>query len=285
MRWLPGHRRRREHLPDSPPAPPHPAADSSSSGIFIHLSNVVHVSGRPLDGKARLYLWRLREDGIEEIRLEFRGRATTRVTRNGAVRTEATSLVHTDIPLWVHDVQDDDPDLGYIEDWKPFSIQLPPDLPPTLSSSSLAASVEVRYTLTVVGVRPAIPHNERRIHIPLVVVPRDSSVSVDVKNRLPGMGVLADPIPWKTERVEKRIRRGIWAQYATAQVQITLPDVSALPLYARIPFFIDIVTTSPPLTRAKADTFSSGRPVFPSVPTAFTALDFRLRRRLRVRAI
>ncbi|KAI9059986.1 hypothetical protein FKP32DRAFT_1595734 [Trametes sanguinea] len=284
MRWLPGHRRCREHLPDSPPAPPRPAADPSSSGIFIHLTNVIHVSGCPIDGKARLYLWRLREDDIEEIRLEFRGRATTRVTRNGIVQTEATSLVHTDIPLWVHDVQDDDPDLGYIEAWRPFNIQLPPHLPPTLCHSAPAASLEVRYTLTVVGIRPAIPHNERRIHIPIVVVPRDSSASVNVKTRLPGTGVLADPTPWKTERAEKRIRRGLWGQYATAQVQITLPDVSALPLYTRIPFFTDILTTSPPLTRAKADTFSSGKPVFPSVPTAFTALDFRLRRRLRVRA-
>ncbi|OSC96388.1 hypothetical protein PYCCODRAFT_1441091 [Trametes coccinea BRFM310] len=285
MKWLCGYLHSSRRPSPGTPIRPHKPSANSIPGVLIRLHNPIHCSGCPVEGEIRLVLWQLREDGIEHVRLELRGRATTRVTRGHPAQTETIPLVHIDIPLWTYEGLEDEPDLGHVLVSKSFSFQLPPELPPTLYNSGRTTEAEVKYAITVVGVRPEDPQHHRRMHIPIVVVPpSDNRQLLDVKARLSGTVTMADIVPWRTERAEKRIRRAPWGRHATAQVQLTIPDLSALPLYTKILFVIDILTTSPLLTRAKADTSSQHRPVFPAVPAEFTMLEFKLRRRISLRA-
>ncbi len=63
-----------------------------------------------------------------------------------------------------------------------------------------------------------------------------------------------------------------------------LPDVPALPLFTKIPYIIDIITTTAPLARSKANAQPAHKAVFPPPPAIHTELTFRLIRRTAIRA-
>ena len=61
---------------------------------------------------------------------------------------------------------------------------------------------------------------------------------------------------------------------------MSIPDVPVLPLFAELPFVIDITTTTAPLTRTKADALPPDKPIFPAPPVAHSDIQFRLNRSL-----
>ena len=66
--------------------------------------------------------------------------------------------------------------------------------------------------------------------------------------------------------------------------QLSIPDVRVLPLFCDIPYQIKIVTTTAPLTAAKAQTCPLGKPVFPAPPSAHTDINFKVCQRVYIRA-
>ena len=63
---------------------------------------------------------------------------------------------------------------------------------------------------------------------------------------------------------------------------MSIPDVPVLPLFAQLPFVIDITTTTPPLIRAKADALPPDKSIFPAPPVAHKNIQFRLNRCLSI---
>ena len=62
--------------------------------------------------------------------------------------------------------------------------------------------------------------------------------------------------------------------------QVSIPDVPVLPLFTPLPFLITITTMTAPMTRAKALSHPSNKPIFPTPPQKQTDIDFRLYRNL-----
>ena len=65
---------------------------------------------------------------------------------------------------------------------------------------------------------------------------------------------------------------------------MSIPDVKVLPLFCDIPYQIRIVTTTAPLTAAKARAHPAGKPIFPAPPTTHADVDFKVCRRVYIRA-
>ena len=56
------------------------------------------------------------------------------------------------------------------------------------------------------------------------------------------------------------------------------------PLFVPIPFEIRVKTVTPPIPRAKADAYSPDKAIFPPVPTSFSMVQLKLKRKLYIRA-
>ncbi|RPD71364.1 hypothetical protein L226DRAFT_208140 [Lentinus tigrinus ALCF2SS1-7] len=87
--------------------------------------------------------------------------------------------------------------------------------------------------------------------------------------------------PWKKLYSEKKVRKGFWRHgySGTVRVEISLPDAPALPLFAKIPYIIDVITTTAPLTRGQANAHPAHKAIFPPPPTTSSELTFNLIRR------
>ena len=64
--------------------------------------------------------------------------------------------------------------------------------------------------------------------------------------------------------------------------QLKLPRIPVLPISSDVPYTITVTTVSAPLARSKSP--PADKPVFPPVPLTPDGLEFKLHRRLRVRA-
>ncbi|KAI0355527.1 hypothetical protein OH77DRAFT_333492 [Trametes cingulata] len=249
--------------------------------ISIGLPAVLFVSGCAVEGELELDFRGLQKDDIQEVHVKLRGSAKTEMSRNNSTRSNFIQLVRDDASVWTRGTVYPPPDSDIIR--VPFRLQLPPGLPPSFHYSARPAKASVIYSLTAVGVRPGAFKSNRRIQQPLAVVPRDD-VGVNVREQLAALAAAGAEPPWRTEVKQKRIRRGIWGDYATVKVQWSIPNMSPLPLFVPIPFMIRIDTTSPPLTRAKADAHPPDKPIFPPPPSSYSMLEFKLVQDLYLRA-
>lgn len=67
-------------------------------------------------------------------------------------------------------------------------------------------------------------------------------------------------------------------------MQFSIPDVKVLPLFCDIPYQIKIVTTTAPLTAAKAHAHPAGKPIFPAPPSTHNDINFKVCRCVYIRA-
>ncbi|KAI8989923.1 hypothetical protein BD414DRAFT_460256 [Trametes punicea] len=256
------------------------ASSSPNAAIIVHLPRSLHVSGCPVEGEVELDFRRLHEENINEVHLKLRGSAETIITRDRMTLREVIPLVHDDASLWTLGSVYPPPGSDTLR--IPFRLQLPLDLPPSFSYAGLGRTASVRYSLTAVGTRPGTFHFNRRVRVPLAIVQKDTA-GVRVREKLQDMTVGLG-YPWRTMRREEKIRRGLWGDYATVQVQLMIPDLTVHPLFAPIPFVIDVKTITPPIARAQAEVHPPDKPVFPPVPSAFNMMQFKLQRKLHIRA-
>ncbi|KAI9059985.1 hypothetical protein FKP32DRAFT_1595731 [Trametes sanguinea] len=263
-------------------APASSSATSSNAGVTVHLPNNLYVSGGPVEGEVELDFAQLRQDNVESVHVKLRGRASTYVTINTTTLQEVISLVRVSATLWSNGAAYPPPGSNTLR--FPFSFQLPSNLPPSLSYVGGGGVVAIQYALTAVAVRPGTFNRNRRVRVPIALVQADRREYVEMRDRLLRVGAAGEDVPWRTWRAEENVRKGLWGDYGSVKVRLMIPELPALPLFAPIPFVIEIKTTSPPLTRAKADALPQGKPVFPAAPEGFSALQFKLRRKLRIRA-
>ncbi|OSC96389.1 hypothetical protein PYCCODRAFT_1441092 [Trametes coccinea BRFM310] len=258
------------------------SATSSNCGVTVHLPSNLYVSGGPVEGEVELDFAQLRQDNIQDVRVKLRGRAETFVTINTTTTQETISLVRVSVTLWTNGAAYPAPGSNSLR--IPFSFQLPTDLPPSLSYVGGGGVVSIRYALTAVAVRPGAFHRNRRVRVPIALVHADPPEYINIRNHLLRVAAASETTLFKTYRTEDNVRKGLWGDYGSVKVQLMIPELPVLPLFVPIPFVIEIKTTSPPLTRAKADALPQGKPVFPAAPEEFSALQFKLRRSLRIRA-
>ncbi|KAH9884970.1 hypothetical protein C8Q73DRAFT_718674 [Cubamyces lactineus] len=249
--------------------------------ISIRPIGHLFVSGCTVEGEVELDFRQLRQDNIQEVHVKLRGSAKTAISRNETTRREDIPLVRENASLWTQGTVYPPPGRDTLQ--IPFRLQLPPDLPPSFHYRDLGKRASVQYSLTAVGVRPGTFQFNRRLRLPLAIVQKDT-VGVSARDSMLAMAAGGAQCPWKVFRGEEKIRRGLWGNYATVQVEIMIPDIPVLPLFVPIPFVINIKSTTPPLTRAAAETHPPDKPIFPPVPTAYHLLDFTLQRTLRIRA-
>ncbi|KAH9854831.1 hypothetical protein C2E23DRAFT_893725 [Lenzites betulinus] len=249
--------------------------------ISVRLSHSLYVSGCPVDGEVILNLRHIQADNIQEVHVKLRGFAKTTVKRGKVVHVQTIALVRDDVSLWRNGAAYPPPGSDVMR--FPFQLLLPPNAPPSFQSSGLRRSSSIRYALTAVGVRPGALQFNRRISVPLVVVPADHA-GVAVREKLTATAASGGTYEWNAAYKEEKIRRGLWGEYSTVQVHLFLPAIPVYPLYTPIPFIITIKSISAPLTRAKADALPPEQPAFPPVPTAYETVEFKLYSHLDVAA-
>ncbi|PSR74842.1 hypothetical protein PHLCEN_2v9556 [Hermanssonia centrifuga] len=87
---------------------------------------------------------------------------------------------------------------------------------------------------------------------------------------------------WRTIKELKRIRRGIWEDYANVTVSISLPDIDVFPVQSPIPFILTVLTTSKPSQQEDSSKEQAVFPVPPADPRK--GIELKLLRRVAVNA-
>ncbi|KAI0364559.1 hypothetical protein BV20DRAFT_1125540 [Pilatotrama ljubarskyi] len=255
---------------------------SPRPAISLHLPRTLFVAGCVVEGEVELDVRQLHEDDIHEVHVKLRGHAKTELTCDKITDRETIRLVRDDASLWARGTAYPPPGSDTLR--VPFRFQLPPHLPPSFQYRGATASASVMYSITAVGVRPGTLSFNRRIRQPLAIVQKDDGPGIIARKQLATLAATGEEPSWRTELKEEKIRRGLWGDYATVEVRCSIPTVSPLPSFVPIPFVIKIKTTTTPLTRAKAGAYSPDKPIFPPAPSSCGAVDFRLRRKLFLRA-
>jgi hypothetical protein len=98
----------------------------------------------------------------------------------------------------------------------PFSIQLPSGLPPSFHYSSGSLTAAVSYSISVVGARHGVFHANRRIRQIFSVVPSATAYELNAREAL-RQGWNG---PWKPIVNNRKMRRGIFGDYADAKVEV-----------------------------------------------------------------
>ncbi|KAI0650969.1 hypothetical protein C8Q79DRAFT_1007179 [Trametes meyenii] len=257
---------------------------SKPSGISVHLPPALYVSGHWVEGKVELNLEQLQQDNIQEVHVKLRGYAFTSYVINTTVMVERVPLVPDEASqsLWSRGSAQYPSGSRTVR--VPFRLEVPLDAPPSFKYSSLMknGSGSIRYAVTAVGVRPGALHVNRRARVTLALVPKDL-VGLSVRERLSALGD-GQISQWRTESKEEKIRRGLWGDYSTVQVQLSIPDEPVLPLFTPVPVIIKVQSTTPPSAHRKAEGSNSDKPVFPPVPDAYNKLEFKLERKSFVSA-
>ncbi|OJT10309.1 hypothetical protein TRAPUB_13177 [Trametes pubescens] len=254
---------------------------SSSHAISVHLDHTLLVSGCPVEGAVELNFRDLQENGIQEVHLKLRGIIRTENVSNSPTGIKTIELARDDASIWCLGGAYPMPGSDTLR--IPFRLQLPSDVPPSFHYDRHSRKGAIRYAITAVGTRSGALHLNRRARVSLAVVPKDA-MGVGIREKFALMAATGTDTEWRTERREEKMRRGLWGDYATAQVELQVPKTSVFPLYVPIPFVIKIRTSSPPLTRAKADAHPPGEPVFPQVPTTYSAIQLKLHRKVFIKA-
>ncbi|KAL1944375.1 hypothetical protein VTO73DRAFT_3560 [Trametes versicolor] len=249
--------------------------------LTVRLFRAVHVSGCPIEGEVELNLRGIHEEDIQEVHVKLRGVARTCITRDKDDSYQHIPLFQGDALLWRRgDVY---PPPGSDTLRFPFRFQLKPDLPPSFKFASISRKASILYAISAVGVRPGTFNSNYRVRVPLAIVPADPA-GVLIREKLSAMLSVESEVGWRTEWNEAKIRRGLWGEYSTVQVLLSIPNLPAYPLHVSIPFIIKIKSVSAPLTRAKAEALPADKPAFPAVPVTYEQLQFKLKSKMRIEA-
>lgn len=132
------------------------------------------------------------------------------------------------------------------------------------------------------GARPGAFVRNRRVGVIFPVVPPASAADLAAGAQLAGGWKGAH---WKVV-AEKRIRRGLWGEYATVEAELTIPDLPAYPAGAPIPFRLQVTTLTKTVKRKDHPdpAYDGGKPLFPAPPTGPAGAKMALNRKVVVKA-
>ncbi|RPD67562.1 hypothetical protein L226DRAFT_529889 [Lentinus tigrinus ALCF2SS1-7] len=245
-----------------------------SPALTLSVPPTIFCTGGDVYGEVLLDFRQVQQENIQQVHVKLRGFMQTMINRQSSTQRETIPLIHSSLDLWTQGSAYPPPGTDILH--LPFRFRLPDTLPPSFHYHTRVTSAYVLYELAAVGVRPGMFQFNRRLRMPLAVVPKDT-MGGRLRDSMSSLG-------WrKGEKVEK-IRKGLWGDYSTVQVELLLTDMPVLPLFTDIPFIINVTTTTAPLTRSKADAHPESKPIFPAPPAIHTAIDFRLMRIMRLRA-
>ncbi|KAL6306459.1 hypothetical protein BKA93DRAFT_729648 [Sparassis latifolia] len=247
---------------------------SSKRPITLHFSRQLCVAGGTVQGEVELNFPLAQEDDIEEVHVKLSGSVKTNIYRNNTMIRESVHLLREDRVLWRRGTAYPPPGSHTLS--FPFEFALPTHLPPSFHFNGFNVGGSVSYELEVVGVRRGTFHWNRRMQVPLAVVPCDTtghSLRTAVQNGWRGA--------WATLTREERVRKGVWGDHAHVKMILRLPDLIQFPLFTPIPFSIRIVSISKPMKRENTP---EDKPIFPTPPQYPEEIQFELRRSVYVRA-
>ncbi|KAI0658706.1 hypothetical protein C8Q70DRAFT_1054840 [Cubamyces menziesii] len=251
---------------------------STNPAVRIHLPGNVFVSGCPVEGEVELNVRILQEENVQEVRIELKGVAKIAISHESKISTESIQLANSTVSLWTRGTTYPPPGEDTLR--VPFHMRIPANAPPPFEYNGWAKKGSIRYTLVAVCVKPGAVQRYQRVYVPLAVAGKDTT-GVAAREKLSAIAAGAQGL-WRVHHAEENIRKGLWGDYATVEVDLRMPDIGTFPLYVPIPFEIDITTRSAPLPRSKADAYPRDKPVFPPVPTAYHLLEFKLRRHVHI---
>ncbi|KAI0638683.1 hypothetical protein C8Q77DRAFT_1154293 [Trametes polyzona] len=253
---------------------------ASPRSFTLHLAHALYVTGSPLEGIVELDL--RREEHVQEVHVELRGTARTDINQGDVWDSHNLCLVHGTISVWSRDGATSKLPSDTLR--ISFRFDIPDGLPPPCIYHGIGGLFStIRYTVTAVAVRSGAFRSNRRISLPIAMVPRDP-VGLEVRQALTAMTTSGIVPSWRTDRVQQQVRRGLWGTHATALVELHIPNLATYPLFTPIPFVIKIRTISVPITRAKAAAYPEDRPVFPQTPTSYEQLELKIRHLVTLKA-
>ncbi|KAI1791024.1 hypothetical protein LXA43DRAFT_448963 [Ganoderma leucocontextum] len=250
---------------------------STSSALTVVVPPTIHCGGSFVEGEVLLNFRQLQEENFDEVCVELSGDIQTRVRRNKHLYEEKHRILSSQFYVWTRGAAYPQPDTDVLH--LPFRFPLPDGLPPSFHFRVWEINTSILYAIDTTGVRRGKFKVNKKVHTPIMVLPKDEA-GVGVRM---GLGAGVGPgsyTRWKNVWAEEKIRKGIWGEYATARVMVSIPDVPVLPLFTPLPFLITITTMTAPMTRAKALSHPQNKPIFPAPPQSHTDIHFRLCRNL-----
>ncbi|RPD55390.1 hypothetical protein L227DRAFT_510130 [Lentinus tigrinus ALCF2SS1-6] len=183
------------------------------SAIQVVLPRTTYCSGSSVEGEVRLNFRHLQENRFERVQVTLRGRALVCEDEDSTER-ETVPLAELSRVLWTYGSQYPPPDSDILRLF--FSFQLPDDIPPSFLDSGSGGASAVLYSITTTGVRPGALAKPWKQYTPIMVVSRDEASSI-----------LTQPLhspdfTWRTEHKEKKVRKGLWGDYATVKIEVCL---------------------------------------------------------------
>ncbi|KAI0741772.1 hypothetical protein C8Q80DRAFT_1110257 [Daedaleopsis nitida] len=249
---------------------------TSSSALAVHLPPIIYTNGSTVEGEVEIDFRALQEENIDEVQARFRCVSEAAIGGPKAMDAQDAKLVRLtgeDTSLWSRGGAYPQPGSHTLR--CPFKFTLPPEVPPSFHYASRSYGANVRYSVTAVGVRKGRRINKRH-QVTFAVLPLDK-----VGARIKAAG---ETHGWKKFNREERIRKGLFGEYSKVEVELALADIPVLPIFSTIPYSISVTTTSPPLSRSKANALPADKPVFPPVPASPHDMEFKLNRRLKLTA-
>ncbi|KAM5542524.1 hypothetical protein V8D89_003983 [Ganoderma adspersum] len=248
-----------------------------------------YCAGSDVEGEVLLEFPKVQDEQIEEVVVALRGLLEVSVlhTAQRTTSTNSRELIHLMQSIWKRGSAYPPPDSHILR--IPFRFHLPsdPKILPSVSWHEWRDSVSISYYVEVTALRPTtLFANDKRIRGRLAVVSRgDPALCASIRSlrrQLDSEGGLM----WKTVHNEKKVRRGLWGEYATARVELLVPsEHGVLPHCVDVPVLIQIRTATARLSRAKADKHAEGKPIFPAVALdASNPLPVTLQQHFTVRA-
>ncbi|KZT69102.1 hypothetical protein DAEQUDRAFT_710642 [Daedalea quercina L-15889] len=217
---------------------------TSKPPLNLVVAQLTCIAGQPVQGTVALNFRSVRDDPLDEVRVELRGimrMCVLLISCNScAEQYEDILLVYENKTLWKRGERYPPAGTHFLR--MPFALELPTNVPPSCYASTGGTTVRVDYKVEVVGVRASMHRLNERVECALKVVTPDV-VGAPIRTRLKGgwQG------PWATKTARRRIRKGLWGPYADVQMEFTYPATPVLPLSAPIPFALSIATVSRPL--------------------------------------
>ncbi|KAJ7834380.1 hypothetical protein B0H14DRAFT_2798611 [Mycena olivaceomarginata] len=252
----------------------------------LHLPNIGRVAGEIIQGHVDVNVPMALQDQIENVRIMLRGSIVTKMTETRQVngpngqrtetyqKSQTVPLLRVDQQIW--DNFNSPQNLQILT--CPFSIQLPSGLPPSFHYSSGSLTAAVSYSISVVGARHGVFHANRRIRQIFSVVPSATAYELNAREAL-RQGWNG---PWKPIVNNRKMRRGIFGDYADAKVELMLPDLQSFPMSTSIPFSCHFITRTKPVHHDDLD--HKGEKLFPAPPDSPADVELELKLLGHVRA-
>jgi hypothetical protein len=211
------------------------------------------------------------KENIENVRIKLRGSIVTKLTETEHevgpegvknethYKTETVSVLRVDQQIWDHFNSQQGGEILSC----PFSIPLPPNLPPSFHYSHRTRTVVISYSIEVVGSRRGLFHANRRVRKIFSVVPAASP------DELRATAALRQGWngPWKPIVNNRELRYGILGDYSEAKIELTLPDLPSFPMFVGIPFSFHCMTRTKPVHHKDLNLEHDGK-LFPPPPAS-----------------